>query len=213
MWYRHSLDPAWRQPCYFKMMVYLIRHGETNVASNGLYGRSPGVHLSVAGRAQAHKIADHLQDRAIGAIYSSPLERAMETAAPLAARKTIAVQSSAAFNEVNQGDWTGQTWSQLGEDPSWRLYNTFRGGTSCPNGEMAVEVQARVVREMNHLTAADEGQHMAIFTHADVIRAAVCFYAGIPLDLSLRVEIGLGSVSTLELRRDGARIIELNRIP
>lgn len=193
------------------MIVYLVRHGETNVASNGLYGRSPGVHLSAAGRAQAHKIAGHLQDRAIGAIYSSPLERATETAEPLASRKKIPIQSSAAFSEVDQGDWTGQTWNQLHDDPSWRLYNTFRSGTSCPQGEMAVEVQARLVRELNRLM--DEDRHMAIFTHADVIRAAVCFYAGIPLDLSLRVEIGLGSVSTLELRRDGTRILELNRIP
>jgi len=195
------------------MIVYLVRHGETNVTSNGLYGRRPGVQLSAAGKAQADKIAEHLQSRLIHAIYSSPLERAIGTAEPLAGRKSISVQAVDAFNEVDQGDWTGQTWNALGQDRSWPLYNSFRSGTSCPSGEMAVEIQARVARELNRLMGVHEDQHIAIFTHAEVIRAAVCFYAGIPLDLSLRVEIGLGSMSTLELRRDGARIIELNRIP
>jgi broad specificity phosphatase PhoE len=213
VWYRHSLEPASGSRGFFKMIVYLVRHGETNVTNNGLYGRNPGVHLSAAGKTQALKIADHLQDRAIDAIYSSPLERAMQTAEPLASRKNIPIHTSAALNEVDQGEWTGQSWSELREDPSWRLYNTFRSGTGCPNGEMAVEVQARIARELNRLLGVEEDQHIAIFTHADVVRAAVCFYVGISLDLSLRVEIGLGSVSTLELRRDGARIIELNRIP
>lgn len=195
------------------MIVYLIRHGETNVTSSGLYGRSADIHLSAAGKAQAQRVADHLQEQPISAIYSSPLERALETDEPLAARKSLPVRAADAFNEAEQGDWTGQTWTELHEDPSWRLYNTFRSGTSCPNGEMAIEIQARVARQLNRLMAVDEDDCLAIFTHADVIRAAVCFYAGIPLDLSLRVEIGMGSVSTLELRRNGARIIEVNRIP
>jgi broad specificity phosphatase PhoE len=195
------------------MIVYLVRHGETNATNQGLYGRSPGIGLNEAGKMQAQRVAEYLQEKVIDAIYSSPLERAIGTAEPLASRKNIPIQSSPAFNEVNQGDWTGQTWSNLREDSSWRHYNTFRSGTSCPAGEMAVEVQARVARELNRLVSVDEDQRAAIFTHADIIRAAVSFYAGIPLDLSLRVEIGLGSVSTLELRRDGARILELNRTP
>lgn len=195
------------------MIAYLVRHGETSVTGGGLYGRNAGVHLNAAGKAQAQRIAEHLQEQPIRALYTSPLERAIETAAPLASKKDISIQPMAAFNEVDQGDWTGKTWKELGADPYWRLYNTFRSGTSYPNGEMAVEIQARVVRELNRFVVVDEDHEIAIVTHADVIRAAVSFYAGIPIDLSLRVEIGLGSVSTLELRRDGARILELNRRP
>ena len=213
MWYCHSLDPAGGRRVSSKMIVYLVRHGETTLSSRGLYGRSPGVHLNAPGKAQAEKIANHLAAQPIQAIYSSPMERALETAAPLASAKGISVQSLAAFTEVDQGEWTGQTWDQLRGDPSWRLYNTFRSGTSCPNGEMAVEVQARAVRELGRLLAVAGDQHVAIVSHADVIRSAVCFYAGIPLDLSLRVEIGLGSISTLDLRRDAVRIVELNRTP
>jgi broad specificity phosphatase PhoE len=204
--------PGSRQPCFLKMIVYLVRHGETNVASSGLYGRNSGVHLNATGKAQAQRVAEYLEEWPVQAIYSSPLERALETAEPLAARKSISVETMDAFNEVDQGDWTGRTWSELHDDPSWRLYNTFRSGTSCPNGEMAVEIQARVVRALHQLLAGSD-RHIVIVSHADVIRAAVAFYAGIPLDLSLRVEISLGSVSTLEVRPDGARIIELNRAP
>ncbi len=76
---------------------------------------------------------------------------------------------------------------------------------------MAVEVQARVAREFNRLLEQHESQHIAVISHADVIRATVCLYSGVPLDLSLRIEIALGSISTLELRQDGATIHELNR--
>lgn len=137
----------------------------------------------------------------------------METALPLATAKGLSVQASEAFLEVDQGDWTGLSWQELHQDPAWRLYSNYRSGMSCPSGEMAIEVQARAVRELNRLLDAHQESHIAIFSHADVIRPALCYYAGIPLDLSLRIEIATGSVSVLELRRDGARILELNHIP
>ena len=193
------------------MIVYLVRHGETNATGHGLYGRTPGISLSEAGKIQAIRIAEHLKNQPLTAIYASPLDRAMETAAPLAREKGLDVTSSEAFLEVDQGDWTGLTWQDLHADPVWRLYNAYRSGTSCPNGEMAIEVQARVAREFNRLLHRHESQHIAVISHADVIRAAVCHYSGVSLDLSLRIEITLGSISTLELRRDGAIVHELNR--
>lgn len=193
------------------MIVYLVRHGETDAMHSGLYGRAPGIALSESGKLQAAHMAEHLKDRPIVAIYSSPLERTMETAMAIANAKGLGVESSAAFIEVDQGDWTGLGWKELHADPVWTHYNTYRSGTSCPNGEMAIEVQARAVRELDRLLERYQEQHIAIVTHADVIRAAVCHYAGIALDLSLRVEILPGSLSMLELRRDGAKIIELNR--
>lgn len=195
------------------MVVYLMRHGETNAAAQGLYGRTPGIGLSAAGKIQAEKIACHLQDRPITAIYSSPLERAMETAAPLAARKGITVQVSMGFHEVEQGDWTGLSWQELSKDSGWRLYNTYRSGASCPNGEMEIEVQARAVRALYDLLDAHQDEQIAIVSHADVIRAALCYHAGVPLDLSLRIEIAPASISTLDMGRQGVRILGLNRVP
>ena len=177
----------------------------------GLYGREPGIVLSQTGKLQANRIAEYLKVQPLAAIYSSPLDRAMDTAAPLARVKGLVVQDSEAFIEVDQGTWTGLSWQELQKDPNWALYNTYRSGTSCPNGEMAVEVQARAVRALDQMLKKHEHQHIAVVSHADVIRAAVCYYAGVPLDLSLRIEIATGSVSVLELRRDGSRIIELNR--
>lgn len=193
------------------MTVYLVRHGETDAARHGLYGRSPGIALSEAGKAEAHRVADHLKSRPVVAIYSSPLERTMETAAPIAEALRLNVQQCAAFIEVDQGDWTGVAWQELHKNPDWRLYNTYRSGTSCPNGEMAIEIQARAVRTLNQLLELHSDQQIVMVSHADVIRAAICHYAGIPIDFSLRIEISPGSVSTLQLHRDGARIIELNR--
>lgn len=193
------------------MIVYLVRHGETDAMSRGLYGRAPGIALSEAGKLQANRLAEHLKNQSILAIYSSPLERTMETALALANLKGLSVQPAPAFIEVDQGDWTGLSWKEVHKDPTWAHYSTYRSGTSCPNGEMAIDVQARAVRALDRLLHQHEEQHIAIVTHADVIRAVICYYSGVPLDLSLRLEISTGSLSVLELRQDGARIVELNR--
>lgn len=193
------------------MIVYLVRHGETSAGRDGLYGRSPGISLSDVGKSQAALLATHLSEQPIAAVYSSPLERALETARPIADARTLSVQTAPAFIEVDQGDWTGMSWPELHKDPHWRLYNAFRSATGCPNGEMAIEIQARVVRALSQLLDTHAQQHVVVVSHADVIRAAVCHYAGIPLDLSLRVEISTASISIVDLRRESVRIVEINR--
>lgn len=193
------------------MIVYLVRHGETDAAQRGLYGRSPGIALSEVGKSQAAFVAEHLRQQPIAAVYSSPLERAVETARPIAEARKLSVQIADAFIEVDQGDWTGVSWPELHKNPKWRLYNTFRSATGCPNGEMAVEIQARAVRGLSELLDTHAEQHVAVVSHADVIRAALCHYAGIPLDLSLRIEVSTASISVIDLRRESVRIVEVNR--
>ena len=66
-------------------VVHLLRHGEVHNPEGVLYGRLPGYHLSELGRQMARLVADHLADRDITYVVASPLERAQETAAPIAA--------------------------------------------------------------------------------------------------------------------------------
>ncbi len=75
-----------------KTVVHLLRHGEVHNPQGILYGRSSGYHLSERGRAMADRVADRVGDRDITHIVSSPLERAQETAAPLAARRGLTVE-------------------------------------------------------------------------------------------------------------------------
>lgn len=135
----------------------------------------------------------------------------METAEPLARARQLSIRTCEAANEFGFGEWTGKTWKDLEPLCEWRRFNSFRSATPAPGGELMLDVQARIVREMDALRQEHPGQHLALFTHGDVIRAAVMHFAGIPIDLLHRIEISTASISTISLDEQGARILMVNR--
>lgn len=179
--------------------LYLIRHAMTDAVGRFLAGRAPGLHLNPEGRAQAAGLAERLAAVPLSHVYTSPLERARETAAPLAARHDLPVETREPLGEIDYGDWTGRPFTALAEDPIWRRYNRLRSLTRIPGGELAAGVQARVAAELAHLAAAHPNGSLALVSHADVVRAALAHCAAIPLDLLLRVEIAPASVSIVVL--------------
>lgn len=86
----------------------LIRHGENDWVGKKLAGRLPGVHLNKNGLTQAEELASSLRNLPIKAIYSSPLERAMETAQPLAEAKALEINICENLSEINFGNWQGK---------------------------------------------------------------------------------------------------------
>jgi probable phosphoglycerate mutase len=189
----------------------LVRHASCDPVGVALAGRAPGVSLNEEGRRQAARLAVALGERRdIAAVYSSPIERAWETARAIADALGLAVDVAPALTEIDFGAWTGKTFEMLDDDPAWRRFNSYRSGTRAPGGEHMLEVQARAVAEIARLGVRHEGRTVVIVTHGDVVRAIVAYYAGIPLDLLQRVEIDPASVSTLELTEDSARILQLN---
>ncbi len=188
----------------------LIRHGDNDFIGHAFAGRLPGVHLNERGREQAERLAERLAHEPIQRIFSSPLERALETAAPLARRLKVEVQQAEPLLEIDVGAWTGCKIADLASDPRWRLFNTFRGGTAAPGGELMLETQTRVVVFLQRLCDQYPGETIALVSHADVIRAALLYYLGMPLDLFQRLEISPASVSTLDVQPWGPRIVCLN---
>src|SRR5687767_1544713 len=87
----------------------LIRHATTDTVGKRLAGRLPGVSLNEAGRAQAQQLAARLAGLPVAAIYSSPLERAVETARPLAQGLQLETAVCEAFLELDFGEWTNST--------------------------------------------------------------------------------------------------------
>ncbi len=144
------------------------------------------------------------------AVYSSPLERALETAEPIARNAGVASQTSEAFGEIQFGEWTGHTFEELAPLPEWKLFNTQRSTARIPGGELMLEVQTRVLSELERLQKKHPEQTIAIVSHCDVIRAAIAHYAGIHLDMILRLEISPASVSVVEVNEYGPRIVSLN---
>lgn len=188
----------------------LIRHGLTEHVGHVLSGRLPGVHLNDAGRRQAEALAERLAGLPIAALYSSPLERARATAAPLARRLGQEVRIEDGLNEIDIGAWTGRRFTELHDDPLWQRFNRFRSGTRAPGGELMSEVQARMATTLERLHARHPDDYVAVVSHADPLRAVLLHYAGMPLDFFLRLEISPTSVSVLDLHDHGAVILRLN---
>jgi probable phosphoglycerate mutase len=170
-----------------------------------------GVPLAPAGYEQAHRLARRLAGAGIRAVYSSPQERARQTARILAGALSEQVQIALELDELDYGDWTGQMIDELESVPQWQAFNTARSCTRIPNGELISEVQARVVGLMEQLRARHSEESIALVTHGDVIRAALVYYLGSPLDLMLRLEISPASVSIIEIKKHGPSILCVNQ--
>jgi probable phosphoglycerate mutase len=170
----------------------------------------PGVNLNEEGKDQANRLAERLKDLAISAIYSSPLERAIETAEPLAQLLNKGVFISEDFLEINFGDWTNLTIEELEQDSTFQLYNSFRSFTHIPGGELMLEAQTRFIKGLQRLCVQHPNETVAVFSHGDLIKAAVAYYAGTPLDLFLRIEISPASVSIINVFEETAQIFLVN---
>ena len=188
----------------------LIRHGATSHLGHIISGRAPGVHLTDEGRRQAENLLPRLKHLPIQAIYSSPLERTMETAQPLATSLNLTVQENGMFSEFDFGEWTGMRLDDLKSLPLWTLFNSYRSVTRAPGGELMAEVQARAVTELDRLRQVHAGHTIAIFSHADVIKYALAYFAGVSLDIAFRIEIDPASISALAIGECAPRLNTTN---
>jgi broad specificity phosphatase PhoE len=190
----------------------LVRHALCDPVGRSIAGRQPGIHLNEAGRRQAERLAAWLEPIALDGIYSSPLERALETARAIGVAKGLNVQTAEAWNEIDFGDWTGRALADLDPIPEWQRFNTLRSSATIPGGENMAEVLGRVLRELDRLMALYPAPAacVAVVSHGDVLRTLVAYALGIPLDLLQRLEIGPASISVLEVTGQGPRLLLLN---
>ncbi len=193
-------------------VLLLIRHGENDsIAQNVLAGRQPGVHLNEEGRRQAARLVDILRDVKIQAIFSSPLERTMETAAPLAQANRLAVQPAPGWIEADYGAWQGQSFKHLRRLKLWKLVHEKPSAVRFPGGESILEIHQRVVKEVGEIYGKlGKKEVVAVFSHGDVLRIAVTYLLGMPLDEFHRLQIDTGSVTVLTLSDQKPRLHHIN---
>ncbi len=189
----------------------LMRHGETDAVGKSIMGWKPGWRLNPRGRDQAQRLAEAVSVYPIAAIYTSPLERAVETAEFIAARHGLRPEPVEDLGEVRVGEWEGQLIADLDRREDWRRYNTFRSGERPPGGELMIETQTRIVRALACFRSKHAEQTVAVVSHGDPLRAAVAHFLGIPLDLMLRFEIATASLSVVEVGGWGPRVLCVNR--
>ncbi|EMY35878.1 fructose-2,6-bisphosphatase [Arthrobacter crystallopoietes BAB-32] len=162
-----------------------------------LPGLAPGLHLSERGRVQAERVAERLAGLHIDGLYSSPLERARETAEPAAACTGLTLHEDAGLLECDFGEWTGAALADLAALPQWQTVQQTPSAFRFPDGESFAQMQARMVGTLEALRTAHAGGVVVCFSHADPIKAAVAHALGTHLDLFQRIVIGPGSVSAI----------------
>ena len=175
-----------------------------------LVGRTPGVALGERGRAQAARLADRLAGRGIAALHVSPLLRARQTAAPIAARLGLDALPCPEMTEIDFGAWTGRRFADLAADPAWTRWNAARGAARPPGGESMAEAQTRALAWMAAAHATHGEATLAVVGHCDVIRAVLLDALGLPLDAYDRIAVDPASVSRIAAWEGGARVLSLN---
>lgn len=173
----------------------LIRHGAHLLGGEVIAGRAPGVRLSPEGHEQASRMAGRVAALPVAALYSSPAERTRQTAEHLSRALGLTATVLDSLDELDFGAWTGRPLAELRASEHFSRWNRFRSGTGIPEGETMLEVQNRMVGELLRLRERHGRSCVALVSHGDVIKAAVAWALGVPLDLFMRIEIGLASVS------------------
>jgi probable phosphomutase (TIGR03848 family) len=194
-------------------LVLFVRHGQTATTGTILPGRAAGLHLADAGREQATAAAGRIAelDR-VDAVYASPLERARETAAPIAAARQQKVRIDRGLLECDFGDWTGGELKKLMKLPEWRTVQSYPSGFRFPGGESFVEMQDRMVGTVQRLVAQHAGGVIVCVSHADTIKAAVAHALGTHLDLFQRIVISPCSVTAVVYGTGTPVVLTVNSI-
>jgi probable phosphomutase (TIGR03848 family) len=184
--------------------LLLIRHGETDYVRNGkMAGRLPGVPLNEKGRKQAEGVALALSKAPIKVIYSSPIERAQETAAYLSKLLNLPILEAPGITETDIGEWTGRTVKQCARTKLWRLVVNKPSQLTFPGGESFAGIQLRAVAELKSIAERHPEDLVACFTHADIIRLVTAYFLDMPLDSFQRLGAEPCSVTVLNIGKDG----------
>lgn len=194
--------------------LLLIRHGENNMVGKRLAGRLPNVHLNEKGKQQARQVAQALGKAPVKAIYSSPLERAVETAEPLAQALNLPIHIAPGLIELAYGKWQGKTLKQLVRYRLWKVVQEKPSEMRFPQGESFIEVQQRAIAEVERIVAShEEDDLVACFSHGDIIRLLVAHFLGVPLDLFQRVSADPASITVLHIDKKGCpRLVHINQV-
>ena len=194
-------------------IFYLVRHGVTSHTGHRLSGRMPDIHLSDAGRGEAEVAATSLVKVRLKSIYSSPIDRCIETARTIADKHGLPVRTRKDLAEVEYGTWTNKSLKTVARTKLWSSVQKWPAGTRFPEGESFVEIQSRGVAVLEDLRTRHPKDRICVVSHGDVIRLVMAHYMGVHLDLFQRILITPASISVLSVTDSGPVVLTLNAPP
>jgi probable phosphomutase (TIGR03848 family) len=190
--------------------LFLIRHGLTAQTGANLYGRTRGIPLDERGRRQAIHLAERFRTVKLTAIYSSPLERCVQTVEPLAAAQRLAIQERDGLMEMDVGAWTGRSLKSLRRTKRWGEIQGSPSTFRFPEGEGFAEALERIDGEIRSIAKRHPRGRVAVATHGDIVRMLVAHFTGAPLDAFQRTVIDTAGVSVVSLHRGSPHVHLVN---
>ncbi|HTJ57738.1 MAG TPA: histidine phosphatase family protein [Devosiaceae bacterium] len=191
---------------------FLVRHAAHDNVGGFLAGRMPGIRLGADGLAQAGRLAERMRRESFDAIYSSPRERAAETAAQISTASHVPVERADEIDEIDFGSWSGKSFDELNRSHAWRRWNELRSLSRTPGGETMLDAERRIIEFMQKLGERHPDGALVLVSHAEIIRAAVGYILGLPIDSQSRFDIDPGSITTLIMGDWGARVLAVNEV-
>jgi len=192
-------------------MIAFVRHGQTPTTGRVLPGRAKGLHLAEAGRAQAEAAASRLAAyRKVAAVYTSPLERTRQTAAPIGKALGLPVRVERGLLECDFGAWTGRELKELYKLPEWSQVQRTPSQFRFPDGESFMEMAARTSDAVHRIVAAHPGETVVCVSHADPIKVVVADAMGSHLDHFQRFGVSPCSITVIAYAEAGPNVLCVN---
>ncbi|MGH2821243.1 MAG: histidine phosphatase family protein [Actinomycetota bacterium] len=192
---------------------FFVRHGVTAHTGHKLSGWLPDIHLTGEGMSQAEVIAASLSRVPFKAIYSSPIDRTLETAQVIAAPHGLQVRTRRSLGEVRHGKWTNRSFKSLRRTRLWSTVQRWPSGVRFPDGETFLDVCKRAVDEVERMRLEHPRQTLCVVSHADVIKLIAAHYLGMHIDHFQRLAIGPASVTVIAISNEGPRVMTVNAPP
>ena len=194
-------------------LFYLVRHGESVWnAEDRLCGRSD-VLLSEVGRAQAKSLAARLKPIPFEAFYSSPLQRALETALLISECVGLQPVLDARLVELDYGQWEGRILADIIENDAanFRAWDAHPAQIAPPGGESGLHAQQRIVSFLDAVAARHPQGHVLVAFHKTVCRLAICHALGMaPDEYRRRLVLNNAALSIIQPRQGGWQLVTFN---
>ena len=193
------------------MTIYLIRHGQTDWNVSGQFQGFSDIELNERGREEARWARKALSMTPLERIYCSDLSRAKETASIIGESHDLEIEHTERFRECNFGAWEGLTFEEIqrGHPEEFKAWGQDNVTLKSHGGESTKELQERVIAALDEVAKGKE-EAVSIVCHAGVIKAILCHILGMDLRDRYNIEIDNASITKLETKPGGYRVLYTN---
>lgn len=197
--------------------LYLVRHGETDLNRDRRFRGMSDAPLNEQGRLESHGAASLLEGSGIGAVYTSPVRRAVETAEIIAGEIGARVLVNDGLIDIDYGEWQGLTVEEVGEKFGREMLDGWvrdPGGFTFPGGEGMADVRSRLEPALLAMVQGDPGGTMAAVSHLAVLKVCFIVMMNVAFDWFWKLGLDNGSVGLFSYNEKTGFVLESwNRLP